>query len=346
MAQVQSTETVQRGLRFPVRLAILALVIAGAIILYVARIDKEQPFAVLVHVVGEDAQTVETVGGTVESVLEIAGIQVGPYDAVTPALADYVTPETEIEIYRAVPIHITVDGGRVEHWVIANTVGEALEYAGIELGPMDRVTPGRGTALTPELQVQIVRVTEEFIEETETLPFKVLRWAAPELEQGQTRVIREGQEGIIKKTVRVVYEDGRPVNRTIVSSEVVQPVVDRIIGEGTRPPSLTVDTPHGRFAYVKVMEMEATGYEPGPISTGEWADGLTFTGLKAQRGVVAVDPSVIPLGTRLYIEGYGEGIAADIGGAIKGNRIDLCFDTYEEAIQWGRRIVKVYILAD
>ena len=48
----------------------------------------------------------------------------------------------------------------------------------------------------------------------------------------------------------------------------------------------------------------------------------------------------------MYIEGYGEGIAADIGGAIKGNRIDLCFDTYEEAIQWGRRTVKVYILAD
>lgn len=347
MAQLQPKETGSaRGLRFPVRLTILLLVIAAAVSLYVTRLDKEEPFAVLVHVVGEEARTVQTVGGTVQSVLEQAGIEVGPYDAVTPPLAEYVEAETEIEIRRATPIRVAVGGSESEHWVIADTVQEALNSVGITLSSLDRVTPGRATAVTPEMSIQIVRVTEEFIEETETLPFKVLRWAAPELEQGQTKVIREGQEGIIKKTVRVVYEDGRPVNRTIVDSEVVQPVVDRIIGEGTRTPSLTIDTPHGRFAYVEVREMVATGYEPGPISTGEWSDGLTFTGLKAQRGVVAVDPTVIPLGTKLYIEGYGEGIAADIGGAIKGNRIDLCFDTYEEAIQWGRRTVKVYILAD
>lgn len=348
MAQVQPRETgsVQKGLRFPVRLVILLLVVAGAVTLYVARTEKEEPFSVLVHVAGDEAKIVQTVGGTVESVLAEAGIQVGPHDVVTPSLSEYVGPDTEIEIVRAVPIRVTVDGGEREHWVVAATVAEALGEIGIELGPRDRVTPGKGTDVTPDMSVQVVRVTEEFIEETETLPFKVIRWAAPELEQGQTQVIREGQEGIIKKTVRVVYEDGKPVNRTIVASEVVQPVIDRIIGEGTRPPALYVDTPHGRYAYVEVMEMVATGYDPGPASTGEWSDGLTFTGLKAQRGVVAVDPTVIPLGTRLYIEGYGEGIAADIGGAIKGNRIDLCFDTYEEAIQWGRRTVKVYILAD
>lgn len=346
MGQTQASHDKGRSMRFPTRVVILVVVIVAATTLYVQRLGNEQPYEVLIHVVGEDVQQVQTVGGTVQDILEQAGVEFGPHDRVAPDLAEYVSPDLQITLERATPIQVLEGGAETEHWVIAQTVGEALTQVGITVGSLDRVTPGRGTAIVPGMTVQIVRVTEEFIEETQTLPFKVLRWAAPELEQGHTRVIREGQEGIIRNTVRVVYEDGRAVNRTIVSSEVVQNVVDRVIGEGTRVPSRTVDTPDGPIPYVEVREMEATGYEPGPISTGEWSDGLTFTGLRATRGVVAVDPTVIPLGTKLYIEGYGEGIAADIGGAIKGNRIDLCFDTYEEAIQWGRRVVKVYILAN
>lgn len=90
--------------------------------------------------------------------------------------------------------------------------------------------------------------------------------------------------------------------------------------------------------------MEATAYEPSAISCGASADGYTALGIPAGYGVVAVDPSVIPLGTNLYIEGYGYAIAADVGKAIKGNIIDLCFNTYEEAINFGRQTVKVYIL--
>jgi 3D (Asp-Asp-Asp) domain-containing protein len=92
------------------------------------------------------------------------------------------------------------------------------------------------------------------------------------------------------------------------------------------------------------MIMEATAYDPGPISCGKYADGYTAIGMKAEKGVVAVDPRVIPMRTRLYVEGYGLAIAADTGGAIKGNRIDLCFPTYQEALRYGRRTVKVYLL--
>ena len=83
--------------------------------------------------------------------------------------------------------------------------------------------------------------------------------------------------------------------------------------------------------------MEATAYSGG---------GTTASGMAAAVGRVAVDPRVIPLGTRLYIEGYGYAVAADTGGAIKGNRIDLFFETYDEAISFGRRKVTVYVLAD
>lgn len=98
---------------------------------------------------------------------------------------------------------------------------------------------------------------------------------------------------------------------------------------------------NGNYPY---MDMEATGYDPGPISCGPHATGRTYTGMVARHGVVAVDPRVIPLGTRVYIDGYGQAIAADIGSAIKGNRIDLCFNTYGEAIRFGRRQIRVYLL--
>ena len=92
--------------------------------------------------------------------------------------------------------------------------------------------------------------------------------------------------------------------------------------------------------YVAVMSMEATAYLPGD---GD-GYGITATGIPATYGVAAVDPAVIPLGSRLYIPGYGEAIAADTGGAIYGYRIDLCMESYSEAMNFGRRNVTVYVL--
>ena len=92
--------------------------------------------------------------------------------------------------------------------------------------------------------------------------------------------------------------------------------------------------------YQAAYTMEATAYLP---SDGG-GSGITASGMVARRGVVAVDPNVIPLGTRLYIPGYGEAIAADTGGAIRGDRIDLCMESYGEAMQFGRRYVTVYVI--
>lgn len=96
------------------------------------------------------------------------------------------------------------------------------------------------------------------------------------------------------------------------------------------------------FSYKAVMAMEATAYLP----TDGSGEGLTAMGIPATYGVVAVDPSVIPLGSRVYIPGYGEAIADDTGSAIIGNKIDIAFDTYEEAINFGRQHIEIYILDD
>lgn len=93
-----------------------------------------------------------------------------------------------------------------------------------------------------------------------------------------------------------------------------------------------------------MLLMTATAYDPGPRSCGRFASGWTAVGMRAGKGVVAVDPSVIPLGTKLYIEGYGYAVAGDVGRAIRGRRIDLGFDTYGQAIAFGRRTVRVYVV--
>jgi 3D (Asp-Asp-Asp) domain-containing protein len=92
------------------------------------------------------------------------------------------------------------------------------------------------------------------------------------------------------------------------------------------------------------MTMVATGYDNSYEANYPYYGQPSYTGLPLQRGVVAVDPNVIPMGTRLYVEGYGDAIAADQGGAIKGNRIDLFFDSHQEAMNWGMKTIKVTVL--
>jgi 3D (Asp-Asp-Asp) domain-containing protein len=95
----------------------------------------------------------------------------------------------------------------------------------------------------------------------------------------------------------------------------------------------------------KSLMMTVTAYDPGPKSCGKWAKyGLTKTGKRARRGIIAVDPKVIPFHTLLFVPGYGYGVAEDTGSAIKGNHIDVCFPSYRQAKQWGRRRLKVNIL--
>ena len=95
--------------------------------------------------------------------------------------------------------------------------------------------------------------------------------------------------------------------------------------------------------YRKLLDMTATAYGPGTLDNGKWND-LTYVGGKVKKGVVAVDPAVIPMGTKLWVEGYGDALAEDQGKAIKGNRIDLAFNTRQEALDYGIQNVKVYVL--
>ncbi|MCS6955301.1 MAG: 3D domain-containing protein [Candidatus Calescibacterium sp.] len=152
------------------------------------------------------------------------------------------------------------------------------------------------------------------------------------LKQGQKRIIRKGRNGrILKNYVVHIDFDGEKTSE-LLNTKILENRVDEVIEVGMAP-LYQLD---GRSYYI----MESTGYTAGVGGVGYY----TCTGNRVRRGIVAVDPTVIPLGTKIYLEGYGHAIALDKGSAIKGFKIDLYFETYDEAIMWGRRKVKVYLL--
>lgn len=166
-------------------------------------------------------------------------------------------------------------------------------------------------------------------------------------------VIQTGQEGMKKKIYQDAYEDGRLVSKSLEEEIIYKEPVEQIIEVGTRE-YLTIASRGLNIRYEKEMDMIATAYDLSYESTGKYPDdpyyGITASGAKAQPGTVAVDPRVIPLGTKLYVASldgspdYGYAVALDTGGAIKGNKIDLFMENGEDVYQFGRRQVKVYIL--
>lgn len=343
MATPRTNHPKSRWSRITVFVFVIACLAAVALWAYPDWSEKQ-----LTIVVDQQSEMTVTVRArTVADVLTHAGIELAEGDEVYPPLNEKVQDGDRIEVILAEVVTVAVDGDEIRVAVAAGTVQQALARAGVVMGPLDRVVPVRQTKLEEGMRIEVIRVVQEEIEEMETIPYRTVRWAEPQLQKGVERVVREGKEGILKKHVRLTYENGKLAHRQELSHEVVEEAIARIIGVGTRESVNVIETASGALRYTDVIEVEATAYYPGPRSTGVWADGYTYTGLLAGRGVVAVDPEVIPLGTRLYIPGYGEAIAADIGGAIKGYKIDLGFPTYEEAIQYGRQHgVKVYILQD
>ncbi|MDR7555806.1 MAG: 3D domain-containing protein [Armatimonadota bacterium] len=287
-----------------------------------------------------DPRLVLTWRGTVGEVLADLGVRVGAQDRVSPALGAPVASGAAIRVRRAVPVTIAVGQARYRVWSAAETVGDLLAErpGGLVVRPRDRVFPAREAALAAHTVVRVIRVETRIVEETERVaPGRVVR-ADSDLPRGLARVVQVGRPGIRLRRVAVTLADGVVIERREVGRVLVQPPQDRIVHVGTR----RMIASRGEFVGREILHMEATGYAPW---TGPGVDDVTATGMRAGYGVVAVDPAVIPLGSRLYIEGYGVAIAGDTGGAIKGYRIDLGFDTARAAIRFGRRTVRVYILS-
>lgn len=289
-----------------------------------------------------------TTENNVGDFLAAHGFEIGAYDFLSLDKNSPISNDTEITITRGMPLTIAADGHITLCSTTKTTVGEALLETGHYPDEDDILSHDISTPVSPELTVSITRINNETIIVTEEIPNSVEYKEDSTLAKGKTKVVQEGNKGVTEVTFKVIYNNGVEVSREEISRVVTKEPKNRIIAKGTKSTnySSSKKSTSGSVAglnYKKKLTMSATGYT---AFNKDGSRSNTATGRPARYGLVAVDPRVIPLGTRVYVEGYGEAIAADTGGAIKGNKIDLCFEMSNAEIrkQFGRKTVTVYIL--
>ncbi len=290
------------------------------------------------------AATVETTARNVAGFLAEQGITLAPEDYVSLDPTAPIVDGATLEYRAAIPVTLVVGNDKETFRTSAVNVAALLSSKDIALGPLDRITPPLSAALEPDsvVRIQRVRVWTESIRKP--IPAKTVRRLDPALAPNQQRVLREGIPGIRETTFRVTEIDG-VTRRSVIRERTLRKPQPRIVGTGFglygRLGALALRAAEITSKMTKTaLRMIATGYSaacPG-------CSGYTALGARAGYGIVAVDPAVIPLGTRLFIPGYGRAIAGDTGGSIHGNRIDLGFDSNAEAMRFGRRLVQVYVL--
>jgi 3D (Asp-Asp-Asp) domain-containing protein len=237
-------------------------------------------------------------------------------------------------------IHLMIDGAQKDWISQKSTVGEAVAEAGVELGPQDEVFPDPDQPLWDSIPIFVCRVRTQVVAHDEKIPYRILFEPSSSRWQRLPVITRRGKAGLVRKRYEIVYRDGRETERNLIDTSVLRPA----ISERIMAPARYQLASRGYYAGRRVFRMVATAYDPGPGSCGPAASGKTAIGLRAGHGVVAVDPRMIPMKTRIYVEGYGYAVAGDIGSAIKGNRIDLGFRSRGQALSFGRRPVTVRVV--
>lgn len=270
----------------------------------------------------------ESKAHTVEGFLEENDIEFSEGDYVSQPLTAYISDGMKIKIDHATDFKITADGKTRKYRTLANTVSEALKDKNVKVGRNDIVEPGLDELLTKDMKIVIKRVKIKEETKEEKIEFKTVTKDDSSLDEGTTKVVTEGVEGKAKVTYKVTYVDGVESSRSEISRETLTAAVDKVVANGTR---INFD---GQ-SYSRKLVVKAYAYHTG----GGW----TAMSTPARVGEIAVDPSVIPLGSEVYIEGVGARRAEDTGGDIIGNTIDIYMGSNAECISWGVRYVTIYI---
>jgi uncharacterized protein YabE (DUF348 family) len=306
-----------------------------------------------VHVVeNQEEKTYWSASDTVKEFLEEQNIVVKEHDKLTPNPDTELSKDMKIDIQRAFPLKVVVGGKEQEEWSTSTTVADFLSQQGITLNELDRVEPALTETVTSNALIKVIRVEKVTDVVEEPIKFAVVSKKDGSLDKGKQKVVTEGQEGLLSKKYEVTLEDGKEVSRNLVSETKIRDKKDKIVAMGTKEIAVQVsrgtpaaaasqasDKPSGKEFYVS-----STAY----TASCNGCSGITATGLNLKANpnakVIAVDPSVIPLGTKVYVEGYGYAVAADKGGAIKGNKIDVFFPNKSQAYRWGNKRVKIKVL--
>ncbi|MBM7555170.1 G5 and 3D domain-containing protein [Thalassobacillus pellis] len=266
----------------------------------------------------------------------------------------------KIEIATALQVTINDGGKEKKVWTTAENVEELLKEQGIKLNELDELKPGKTKELTAKTHVTITRVEKVTDVVEEPTDFSVVTKKDSSLPKGEKRVVSEGEEGLVTKKYEITMKNGEEVSRKLIEEKTEKDSEKKIVAIGTKEPekerkivavsntsggTSNNDAPsRGESHASKTLHMSATAYTANCAG----CSGITATGINLKANpnakVIAVDPNVIPLGSRVWVEGYGYAIAGDTGGAINGNKIDLFMSSQSKAESFGRRTVEVRII--
>jgi uncharacterized protein YabE (DUF348 family)/3D (Asp-Asp-Asp) domain-containing protein len=312
-------------------------------------------------IVNGQESVVHTKQWMVQDLLKEQGISVGEYDRLSAEPGTKLKSGDRIAIEHAKPIQLTADGETKTVHTIAKTVGGVLQEANIALGELDKVSPALDADLSGGGAIQIVRVKKETEEVTETIAFEVEKKSDPQLLKGKEQVVQEGQEGQLLKTKEKLFEDGKLVSEQVIGEKVKSERVNKIVAIGTKNPVVVLSAASPNVQNVMksgvsfgvkqvINNVTLTAYSAGVSSTGKGAGhpqyGVTSSGARVTEGrTIAVDPKVIPIGWWVYIDGLGFRRAEDTGSAVKGNKIDVYFDSNDYANRFGtKRGYTIYVI--
>jgi len=305
---------------------------------------------------------VTTQQGVLKHLLDEEAITVGEHDRISLPLDTKLKSGDTVVITHTSPVQLTADGETRTLYTTGKTVAGALEDLNIEVGELDKLTPSPEAQLSSGAEIKIVRVTKELSAETVPIEFETVTQKDANLLKGKQQVVQEGKEGTKVITTEKVYEDGVLVSEKAVGETVQAESVKKVVAIGSKVPEVTklssaspsvdeVSKNGVKFGYKKILNnVTLTAYTAGVASTGKDAShpqfGMTSTGTTVTEGrTIAVDKNVIPMGWWVYIEGLGFRRAEDTGSAVKGNKIDVYFDSLSYANKFGtKRGYTVYVI--
>ena len=281
-------------------------------------------------------KVISTVYNNPKSILKQAGVNLQENDDYSVSTGN-VKDNSVITVNRAVPVSIEIDGKTKTIKTAKKTVGELMSSLNLNEDKYF-VDQDKNAQINTNSKIKVLNVSTRLVLKDEVQPYNVIKEPDSSLIKGIEEVEQEGRNGLNRLLVRERYHNGVKINEEVVQTSQLVRAKDKIVREGIAEP--VAQQTVGLRSYSQVLYMEASAYLPYDGGGG----GYTALGIPARYGVAAVDPNVIPLGTRLYIPGYGEAIAADTGGAVNGYTSDLCMEDYTQAMSFGRRGVEVYIL--
>lgn len=298
-------------------------------------------------------------GGTVADAVKKAGINAGKNDKIEPAAASPIKNGMKITVTPG--YKLTITDNQVIKSIIAygTTVKDALDGAKITLGPDDIMNVKPEDKLTDGMSIVVDRVVYKESTKNEVVEYSTVYEDTGDLNSGETQLKSEGVNGEKKVTYREKFVNGESAGKEAVSETIISEPVNEVVLSGTAsqsggndytsPPSggstggsTFIDYNGNEVSYSNVLYGSGTAYcVPG---------GTTSLGWDVAVGIVAVNPDIIPYGTKMYIVAdgivYGYAVAGDTGGALMSGEalVDVYYDTLEDCYTWGRRDVTVYIL--